>query len=607
MAKTITAGMRTHLASDTTTLATAWHIRRTDGEVFTYNTSSEDQSLDFGLGDGTQTFKSAGEGYNRSSLQNDAELNVGNMEVVGIFNELDETELRRGLFDFAEVHIAVFNHQDTSFGLIKMTRANFSEVTVTPYGFFNVELRDVTQLFSKQFGEHYSKDCRADLGDARCGVPLLPDVLSRNTAVSLGEFYRVQTDPVPQLDGVVMVVPGDVDADDKFGGRTGTLGSQAQVQTTVTKIGAGAIEFSPSGSADPSNAFVSYPDGNDIYIGTNQFTIELWVRFKDLTATNQVMASQYLNTGNQRSWNIRRANGNAIRFGWSTTGADDNAILRTFAFSIDTWYHIAVTRDASDDMRLFVDGVQQGATVNSSDDIFNSSEVMRLGKFRSAGTGDQPLFGFVDDYRFTVGKAFYTSNFTPPGAHPLEEPAVDCTAYEDRMYEVTTAGTTQGVQPTYDTTVNNTTADGTAVLTARHSWFRAVTVDTVLTPRRAFRVTELTPNSGQSVSAGVPTALGFPDDWFNGGVVRFDTGNNAGRSFEVKDFDADDGVTIEQDVTLWGNLPFDIQVGDVACILPGCDKVFGTCIAKFDNAINFVGEPFVPSPDIFGQYPDARS
>jgi len=51
--------------------------------------------------------------------------------------------------------------------------------------------------------------------------------------------------------------------------------------------------------------------------------------------------------------------------------------------------------------------------------------------------------------------------------------------YEDRIYEVTAAGTTDAVQPTYDTTIGNPTTDGTAMLTARDSFMRVAVVETV--------------------------------------------------------------------------------------------------------------------------------
>lgn len=184
---------------------------------------------------------------------------------------------------------------------------------------------------------------------------------------------------------------------------------------------------------------------------------------------------------------------------------------------------------------------------------------------------------------------FYRVDTVDPG---------DGTAFdhEDRMYEVTTAGITAATQPVYDTTPGNTTADGTAVLTARFSWFRAFEVLTVLDNRR-FVVTELTPNSGHTVQDRVPQTVGFPDDWFNGGLCHFQTGNNAGLTEEVDDFVADDGVTIEQEVRLFVPMPFEVQVGNRGFVTPGCDKALFTCRDKFDNVDNFRGEPYVPGND----------
>ena len=62
--------------------------------------------------------------------------------------------------------------------------------------------------------------------------------------------------------------------------------------------------------------------------------------------------------------------------------------------------------------------------------------------------------------------------------------------YEDRIYEVTAAGTTDAVQPTYDTTIGNPTTDGTAMLTARDSFMRVAVVETV-TSNRVFTANDV--------------------------------------------------------------------------------------------------------------------
>jgi uncharacterized phage protein (TIGR02218 family) len=37
----------------------------------------------------------------------------------------------------------------------------------------------------------------------------------------------------------------------------------------------------------------------------------------------------------------------------------------------------------------------------------------------------------------------------------------------------------------------------------------------------------------------------------------------------------------------------------------GCDKRFATCVSRFDNAVNFRGEPHLPGNDLLTRYPGA--
>lgn len=44
-------------------------------------------------------------------------------------------------------------------------------------------------------------------------------------------------------------------------------------------------------------------------------------------------------------------------------------------------------------------------------------------------------------------------------------------------------------------------------------------------------------------------------------------------------------------------MPNNVAVGDTFNAIAGCDKTIGTCVAKFNNAVNFRGEPYVPDMD----------
>jgi uncharacterized phage protein (TIGR02218 family) len=88
---------------------------------------------------------------------------------------------------------------------------------------------------------------------------------------------------------------------------------------------------------------------------------------------------------------------------------------------------------------------------------------------------------------------------------------------------------------------------------------------------------------------------------FNYGKLTWISGANNGLSMEVKNYDAD-----SQTITLWLPMPHAIASGDTYSVYPGCDKRFATCRAKFSNAVNFGGFPYVPGVGNILQYPDAH-
>ena len=109
---------------------------------------------------------------------------------------MSEADLRKGLFDHAEVRIFLVNHQDLSQGILRMRKGRLGEVTLTPNGRFQAELRGLMQVFSRRVGELYSPECRADLGDSRCRVPIFPAEVQRNQVLAaagvgdLGTYVR---------------------------------------------------------------------------------------------------------------------------------------------------------------------------------------------------------------------------------------------------------------------------------------------------------------------------------------------------------------------------------------------------------------------------------
>ena len=614
MSKTTTAGMDTHLLTEVTTLAMAVIIERTDGVKFHLTTSSESIKLDVGDGDGEQDY-SASESVSRTNIENDAELNVDNLDLIGIFDNemLKETELRRGLFDSSDFKIFIFNHQKLADGIIKIFRGQFGEVIVTPTGFFQVQVRSLVQVYSKQTGEHYSKDCRADLGDIRCRVPIFPSLLTRNTVLTLGDFFIIPivqanndcSQIIVNFEGVDGATSGPGFDNIGTNGTAPTLFGDAQIDTAQNPAGGTSTS---SLLLDGTGDFVSWDNTNDWDLGTGRVTIQSWFRLNAVGVV-QTLASQYTGGSNSRTWILRVTAANFLEFVIYKNGTTiDITLTGTTVLTTGVNYHAAIVRKADGDWVLFLTGDIEAGPATPTSDPFDSFGPLRIGALQEASF-EQFLNGWVDSFEFLVGFARWESAFTPPTGNLLginPDLTLDWPAFGQRVYEVTVAGTAASCLEAPNTTLLGTHTQGTATLTAFNSWMREAIVSAVdgSDPRRKFTVEELTPTSGQSVNANnTPNALGFPNDWFNGGGAFFETGDNAKRVIEIRDF-VEGGAT--QNIELFTDLPFDIVIGDKLRLFAGCDKTNPICISKFNNGINFVGEPYVPGEDVLGQYPDAH-
>lgn len=81
---------------------------------------------------------------------------------------------------------------------------------------------------------------------------------------------------------------------------------------------------------------------------------------------------------------------------------------------------------------------------------------------------------------------------------------------------------------------------------------------------------------------------------FDGGVLNFTTGVNAGRKAEVRSHGLSGGVVTLQ---LWSDLPTAPSAGETFFVTAGCPKTWEACRARFANGENFRGFPFMPGND----------
>lgn len=96
-------------------------------------------------------------------------------------------------------------------------------------------------------------------------------------------------------------------------------------------------------------------------------------------------------------------------------------------------------------------------------------------------------------------------------------------------------------------------------------------------------------------------AVRFPaPDWslLAGGHVRWIDGPHCGATMQVNAASAE-GLVLD------APLSAALAPGMRALLREGCDKRLSTCAARFGNAVNFQGEPYLPGNDLLARYPAA--
>ena len=228
-----------------------------------------------------------------------------------------------------------------------------------------------------------------------------------------------------------VTTPGDEHWDDvSLLVRGDTLTDLSGNNTPVANNGAAAGDTSPvkfasgSMSFDGSNDYINAGSTDLLDFAGGDWTIEAWVYLPDLSPAYQMVScagGPYLawNNTDGLAWQLY-IRPTTIHFTYNTA-SDKNAFSGTHGMSINTWHHVAVSRDGST-FRLFVDGSQVASNTGTpSAPSATDRTLIGIGNNTSA----DPYKGNIEDFRITKGVARYTANFTPPQASlPTNAPVV---------------------------------------------------------------------------------------------------------------------------------------------------------------------------------------
>jgi uncharacterized phage protein (TIGR02218 family) len=189
-----------------------------------------------------------------------------------------------------------------------------------------------------------------------------------------------------------------------------------------------------------------------------------------------------------------------------------------------------------------------------------------------------------------------TTDYSAAGSIRLDESAGDLagteevvvrpTSFNDRWFVMTTAGTSGGSEPSWNTTIGGTTSDSGVTWTTIQA--RRILGATITTVTNHMQLV-LTGYSGDA-----------PNAFLQGGKIIFNAGEN---------------VNIERPIASWdlGTLTVTLALPlnlvavstESVTLVAGCDRLITTCVNTYDNLHNFRGDPYLRGKDAFFTFPDA--
>jgi len=194
--------------------------------------------------------------------------------------------------------------------------------------------------------------------------------------------------------------------------RTGfSIGAAANISTDQAKFGPSSLEL------DGTSDFIRWPDSDDWYFGTGEFTIETWVRSASNSSV-KVLINQAndLNVGaTDSSWCLWTFNGTPYFSFYDPAASGWRDIAGTGVTTLSTWVHIAVDRGADNKIRLYRNGVMVGSYTYAGE-MRQITQLLGIGTY--GGTIGNEFNGYMDEIRILKGKAAWASDsgFTVPTA-----------------------------------------------------------------------------------------------------------------------------------------------------------------------------------------------
>ena len=209
---------------------------------------------------------------------------------------------------------------------------------------------------------------------------------------TVGDLYFPQTKLLLPFDGANGAT---TTSDLSNTNRTVTFYGTAQLSTAQSKFGGSSLLL------DGNSDYLTVPHvSSDI---VTELTLETW--FKTSSSAFQTLIG---------SWNQTSNIGSYIQMDGGTPNGGVNGSYQITSssggYADGNWHHVALTRNTSNLVTLWLDGVSKATTTDSTALPTSPFYIGRLAHSSIIRYFD----GYLDDVRWTPSVCRYTSNFTPP-------------------------------------------------------------------------------------------------------------------------------------------------------------------------------------------------
>lgn len=155
-----------HIKQETTTLCRCWILETNSNDKLGFTDHDEDILLE-----GVTCEKDAG--IEQSGIEERLGLNADTSEVSGALQSdfITSADIERGKYDNARISTYIVNWQKPDEYFLDDVSL-VGEITQED-GHYKMEMRGLASELDQTKGNHFIKNCQADLGDARCKLSLL--------------------------------------------------------------------------------------------------------------------------------------------------------------------------------------------------------------------------------------------------------------------------------------------------------------------------------------------------------------------------------------------------------------------------------------------------